>query len=447
MEVHQRTKIVRLEADFTPEEMFSVGMSLWQIGSKDKAVEAFKVLVDADPANIGAMANLGALLADSRRFHEAVEVLNKATVVAPQIPQLWSSYAKMLMENNHFFLAEMFAKRATDMMPSYAEFWCTLGHTMNLQMRWKDSWECYNRAVELDPSNWWAKQSRGLTRMQTEGLSDWVGLKDFEARTAPYGWPFDIKKIPLWEHPAPGRILACSEQGNGDILQALRYVPEILKKGPDFDIAVYCTPTLRPLVDRIEGLGDIYSAEELKDERFDYQIGTSSLMRFSPTIPPPVRFRTDDIEIPTREQPTIGICWRGNPIHPYNRLRSMPLKHMLLAVKDLNAKIVSLQYDSTEEEKALVEQSCMGDWTDTIRAYKGCDLIVTVDTFASHLGGSLGVPTKVLVFSAADWRWIGTGRKSVWYPSVELYRQEKPLEWGEVLYELREDLVQQFGTR
>ena len=60
------------------------------------------------------------------------------------------------------------------------------------------------------------------------------------------------------------------------------------------------------------------------------------------------------------------------------------------------------------------------------------DLVITIDTLAAHLAGSLGVPTWLLLKREADWRWMLDRDDSPWYPGMRLVRQAKPGDWQAV---------------
>jgi hypothetical protein len=61
------------------------------------------------------------------------------------------------------------------------------------------------------------------------------------------------------------------------------------------------------------------------------------------------------------------------------------------------------------------------------------DLVISVDTLAAHLAGTLKVPCFLMLQHAADWRWM-TGREdSPWYPSLRLFRQPRSGDWETVV--------------
>jgi ADP-heptose:LPS heptosyltransferase len=64
------------------------------------------------------------------------------------------------------------------------------------------------------------------------------------------------------------------------------------------------------------------------------------------------------------------------------------------------------------------------------------DLIVTVDTMMAHLAGALARPVWVLLDTGADWRWMRGRDDSPWYPTMRLFRQERPGSWEPVIERL-----------
>jgi ADP-heptose:LPS heptosyltransferase len=68
------------------------------------------------------------------------------------------------------------------------------------------------------------------------------------------------------------------------------------------------------------------------------------------------------------------------------------------------------------------------------------DLVITVDTVLAHLAGALGIPTFLLLSFIPDWRWMLGRSDSPWYPTLRLYRQAAPGDWGSVIRQVVEDL-------
>jgi ADP-heptose:LPS heptosyltransferase len=60
------------------------------------------------------------------------------------------------------------------------------------------------------------------------------------------------------------------------------------------------------------------------------------------------------------------------------------------------------------------------------------DLVVTVDAMTAHLAGALGRPVWVALKHDPDWRWMSECTESPWYPTMRLFRQPQPGDWGHV---------------
>jgi hypothetical protein len=81
------------------------------------------------------------------------------------------------------------------------------------------------------------------------------------------------------------------------------------------------------------------------------------------------------------------------------------------------------------------------DFTDTAALIEVLDLIIAVDTSTAHLAGALGKPVWLLNRFDSCWRWPAGRRDSPWYPSMTIYRQERPGDWDTVLERVAGDLV------
>jgi ADP-heptose:LPS heptosyltransferase len=75
------------------------------------------------------------------------------------------------------------------------------------------------------------------------------------------------------------------------------------------------------------------------------------------------------------------------------------------------------------------------------------DLVITVDTAMAHLAGLLQRPVWVLLpFSAAP-RWGLTTSTSIWYPTMQLFRQHQPWIWHDPIEQVIAALATQLDQR
>ena len=93
---------------------------------------------------------------------------------------------------------------------------------------------------------------------------------------------------------------------------------------------------------------------------------------------------------------------------------------------------VNLQVDAEpEEEAALLEAGVQAypgsvkSFVDTAALIMAMDVVIGVDTAVSHLSGSLGRPTWIMLQKfSTDWRWLLNRDSSPWYSTARLFRQE-----------------------
>jgi hypothetical protein len=78
-------------------------------------------------------------------------------------------------------------------------------------------------------------------------------------------------------------------------------------------------------------------------------------------------------------------------------------------------------------------------FADTANLIANLDGVVTVDTSAAHLSGTLGAPTLTLLPFPGDafWSFADT---TPWYPTMRFIRQRRPWDWSDVQTELQEAL-------
>jgi hypothetical protein len=270
------------------------------------------------------------------------------------------------------------------------------------------------------------------------------GFAGYEARLDLPEAPKPDFRLPRWtEATPPGRLLLWSDQGYGDTIQFLRYVPALAARGQR--VQLYLRDPLQRLAATAPGV-DAAFALSGDPPAADSELPICSLgaaLRLADPGPWPGPYLTappaPDLPLPPGKQYRIGLVWAGNSAHINDANRSIGLADLrpLLARKDI--EWCSLQTgeragDRSETEGIRDLAPLLTDFAATAAVLRTCRLVIAVDTAIVHLAGALGMPAWVLLPAIeTDWRWGLEGSTSVWYPSLRLFRQRAPGDWHPVL--------------
>jgi hypothetical protein len=136
----------------------------------------------------------------------------------------------------------------------------------------------------------------------------------------------------------------------------------------------------------------------------------------------------------------VGLMWAGNRMHINDANRSCSLDRFNWLQNISNISIFSLQKTvSQAEEDQLLRWGVENfgpqfkDFSDTAAVIANLDLVITVDTAVAHLAGAMGKTTWILLPFDPDWRWMTERLDSPWYPTVRLFRQDRPGDWNGVM--------------
>jgi hypothetical protein len=211
----------------------------------------------------------------------------------------------------------------------------------------------------------------------------------------------------------------------------LRYVPVLERMGAAITLLV--PPPLVRFAQQQLGV-DVYSDIPKNLSGFDYRCPLFSvianLQHDVSDIPPPLHVALGGCQTLdfTRGGCSIGIAWSGNRAHLRDKHRSLEVGEFLSLLDIYDRSFYSVQ--NSEQDQALsrgVEAPTYINFFDTVMFMMSLDHIVTVDTAAAHLAGTIGHPSvHVLVPYSSDWRWYNA---QVWYPGINVYRQDSSGDW------------------
>jgi tetratricopeptide (TPR) repeat protein len=479
-------RAIELRPDYA-EAHFNRGLTLKEMKRLDKALASFDRALAAKPDYVEALTNRGNVLRELKRHEEALACLDRALSLRPEYAVAHNIRGIVLKELKRLEESLANYNRAIALRPDFAEAYNNRGNMLQQLRRPEEALTSYDRALALRSDYVEAYNNRGNTLLQLrrpeEALADYAKaialrpdnaeahfneaccrllIRDFDRGWEKYEWRWETVQLrntkrnitqPLWldqKKIAGKTILLHAEQGLGDTIQFCRYARLVAEQGAD--VILHVQPPLKRLMSGIAGPRTVLSHGEIPPP-FDLHCPLLSLpLAFGTrldTIPPcdyrmyvpPQLMQQWESKLGPKTKPRVGIVWSGAAIHKGDHNRSIPL-HSLLGLLKLPIQIVSLQKELHGDDQSVLDAHkaqiahfgpVLTDFSDTAALASLMDVVVSVDTSVAHLAGALGRPTWILLPYIPDWRWLLDREDSPWYPTVRLFRQASPGEWGDVI--------------
>lgn len=254
--------------------------------------------------------------------------------------------------------------------------------------------------------------------------------------------------VPKWagENLAGRNILVFSEQGAGDVIQFLRFVPLLAERDIRCTFVTY--PDVVGLLAAAPGAARRENAE-FSTAELDYQLQLMDLalvcgVRTPADIPAPARYLNAPPaaaaawkeRIDALPGMKVGLVWTGNPDYGNDHWRSASLRELAGLAALPGVSWVSLQKGDAGDEDVPQGFNLhrfadeLTSYADTAALIEALDLVISVDTSVAHLAGALGKPVWIILpRRGKDWRWFLDEQRSPWYPSARLFTQEVAGRW------------------
>lgn len=501
---HQKGKLQQAEMQFQKvlkikpnqaEALHALGLIAYQLNNFKVSIDFITKAIKNKPHIPQFYYNYGLVFIAQNRLAEAVRALEKAIEIKSDYADAYFNLALIFKEQSLLDKSIEYFKQAVHLNPDNADAYYNLGNIYKILDRNEAAAENYRQAVEKNPNFAMAYNNLGLVLKEQGLISEAVShyreairlntdfaeahwnlslalllSEDFQEGWKEHEWrfrretkramtyPYDFG-IPHWDgSPFDGkRLFVHSEQGLGDTLQFIRYLPLVKRLG-----GTVIFETFRPLLGLLNGFPGIDELVEISPnrnhaEKCDYYVPLMSLPLLfnteAQTIPADVPYiRADSVKIESwrnllpKNGFKVGIVWAGKIRDNDNRPCS--LKHFLSICGIPGVQLIGLQKgESVSQLQELPEGMTIinlgekfKDFSDTAGAIENLDLVVSIDTSVAHLAGAMGKHTWVLLPFAPDWRWRLSGKYSRWYPTMRLFRQPSSGDWSTVFSQVAEEL-------
>jgi tetratricopeptide (TPR) repeat protein len=449
--------------DGNAEPLMLLGWCREQEGNHAGAADAYARAVTVDPARAEAHYNLGVALGNLDDGDRAVASYRRALALQPRMAVAAFNMGVVLERRGALEDAIPAYRRALEAEPDRHDARLNLMQVLRQCGRLEDAIDESERLLIEQPENAKAHFNKGLALLALGRLEN--GWPEYEWRERDPEI-FSRLGLPAFGQPRwtgqsliGKRLLVFCEQGFGDAIQFVRYLPMVKARGPR--IVLQCHDRLVDLLRTVSGVDEVISKKRVLDpaNAIDYVVSVMSLpglFRTSmATIPAEVPYLHPDPERVARwrgrfdeRAVNVGIVWSGNPKNPVNARRACTpdMFRALAAVPgvqlyNLQTGTPASQIESVRFERPPVKVGNeLADFADTAAVLAHLDLIVSTCTATVHLAGALGRPTWVALHDQPDWRWFRHREDSPWYPTLKLFRQPTAGDWQSVFDRMAREL-------
>lgn len=456
----------------------------YKAGRLDEAGNLCRKILRRQPKNFNILNLFGIIYYQKKDYDSAINYLEKAVSINPSVAEIQNNLGLALFGKGQFDAAIPCFKEAVQLNSFYSEAYVNLGSAVFQKGLLDEAREYYRKALQYNPNHRDACNNLGtvlLTLGQYQESARFfrkaIGLKpdvarahfnlsfvllllgDFKNGWKEYFWRWGMEeyRVPNWPQPIwdgtdfTGKTLFIHvEQGFGDLIQIVRYIPLVADRGGE--IILECHKELLSLIKNVEGVEHIVAPEESLPS-FDIHCPLLCLpMIFDTnldTIPAKIPYiKADDLlmkqwkeKIGESSSVKVGLLWQGNPVHKRDHERSIAFEKLAPLAEIKGVSFYSLQKGEGSEQaknplcgmKLIDLMDEVRDFSDTAALIENLDLVISVDTSVAHLAGAMGKPVWTLIQYSPDWRWMLDREDSPWYPTMRLFRQPAFGDWDSVI--------------
>ena len=352
-----------------------------------------------------------------RRYPQALTHYQDALNCKSDLAPLWYHAAKALKDSGQLDAALPAYKKALELQPDYADARYSLGLLHLLRGEWLLGWEGY-------VSRWQGSDRATSEHRPATSLALWQGEKV----------------------PPNSAIVVYAEQGMGDSIMCFRYAAALKARfarvkfseaAPLVGLLQISAPPGVELVPRIH-----QAIDETGYTHYVHSLSLPAAFQTSPqNVPatpylqaPPQRKRFWEQRLTAESRLKVGLVWRGGKVS-YAPARDMPFSYVTPLLQLDGLCWFSLQKDEAPPPDAPITNWMpeVADFADTAALIANLDLVIAVDTAVAHLAGALGKPVWLLNRFESEWRWMRGKSTTPWYPSMRIFSQPTPGDWGAVI--------------
>ncbi len=482
----------------------NLGITYEAMGDNNRAISSYKEAVKIDPNFSKAVNNIGVVLYKQKKYQEAIDIFKIALNIDKDYHELNSNIGACYNKLKDYDNAIKYLDLAIQKDPNNAGAYTNLGNVYNKLDDYKKAAKLHEKSIQLAPDGSNAYSNVGTSYKylnQTNKAIDsykkaieldenfvnahfdlatvYLAKGDYEKGFKEYEWRFkkdemkghilnnkDIFSKPMFtgdENIENKTLLLHSEQGFGDSIQFIRFLPK-LKEKYNCKIAVKCRDELKELFKCIDEI-DILTNRSEPTPAFDYHLPIMSMpyiLKIKSTSQIPFKDgylkAKEDEEFKLEKKNgelNIGICWSASVTGESYEGKVFDLKYFERLINSDKVNVYSLQVGPENEDikklgyedKVIDLTNKLADFSKTASLMNELDLVISSDTSVAHLAGALNKKVWIPLQKVPDWRWQNKGEKSQWYASAKLFRQKTYKVWDSVFQSIYDKLSSNFKIK
>lgn len=436
----------------------------WTLGQMKLAADCLRLAIRAQGEDFTLHHNLGNVLRRQGDLAGAEAAYRRAIEIRPAAAESHNGLGHVHLACGRLERALECYRRAQTIDPEQCETLNNLGNALRRLGRYEEAETHYRRALALRPGHAGARYNLAL--LQLLGGDYPAGFAGYEERLhlgeedSAFRSLAD-RGIARWRGEAypEGQLLVVAEQGLGDAIQFVRYLPAARSRVGRLVFA--CDPALHRLFADFPGVDALTDRCPAAWEggaavRYVPLLSLPHIFSLPPAgLPVPPYLRADrDAQARWRERLApaslrVGLVWAGGEANPNDRFRSCRLDDFAPLGSLPEVRWFSLQRGPAAGQAKAPPAGLelfdvageLADLADTAALVAALDLVISVDTAVAHLAGALNRPVWTLLPFDPDWRWGLSRTDSPWYPSMRLFRQPRPGDWRAVIGRVNQELA------
>ncbi len=446
--------------------------SLFRKGKIDEAIILYRRSIMIKPDDSSSHNNLASALKKKGLFDQAILEYNNAIKIDPRNAKAFFNLGVLLEEIDKPNAAVNAYKESIKADPNNVEAFTNLGIIFHELGSLELAIDTYYKALRIEPNNpksrWNLAISQLLNGNYIEGWRnyDWRlnNLNSNKLHSSP-------KSKPIFEDilRSNENLLVISEQGLGDTIQYMRYIPYLRDLG--LNILFSAQEKLHNLI-KVSNIDSnpltTEAANFVSDRRWIPLLSLPRNLGVTPTNPviskPYIKTKKELLdkwkkELSHENKPIVGINWQGSldMEKASYKGRSISLETFSIFLKQNDITFLSLQKgfgsdqlkDCSFKNKFVSSQNKIDqiwDFTENAAIAANCDLIITCDTSVAHLAGGMGLKVWLLLRDVPFWTWGLHDQSTFWYPSMRLFRQYKKNDWISLFEKVGLELRKEFAN-